>query len=182
MPKSEQGIEGKRYQVIPRSLIFVTRQDEILLLKGAQKTRLWANRYNGVGGHMERGEDALSAARRELLEETGLTCDPLWLAGTVMVDVTEYVGVCIFVFRGEFSGGRLKESDEGTLRWCSEKDMEALPILDDLQTLLPAALSIKIGDPPFFARSFYDENDQLQVKLTEGINSRQDCIRKRSTE
>ncbi len=72
MPASDQGVHNDRYQVIPRSLIFVRRGEQVLLLKGAAHKRLWANLYNGIGGHIERGEDALSAARRELAEESGL--------------------------------------------------------------------------------------------------------------
>ncbi|MCH7664271.1 MAG: NUDIX domain-containing protein, partial [Chloroflexi bacterium] len=65
MNASHQGESNDRYQLIPRVLIFITRGDEVLLLKGAPDKNLWANLYNGVGGHIERGEDVLSAARRE---------------------------------------------------------------------------------------------------------------------
>ncbi|MDP3183744.1 MAG: NUDIX domain-containing protein, partial [Anaerolineales bacterium] len=66
MPASEQGVSRDRYMLIPRTLIFLRRGDSVLLIKGAPHKRLWANKYNGVGGHLERGEDVLSAARREL--------------------------------------------------------------------------------------------------------------------
>ena len=65
MPASDQGIGEQRYMLIPRTLIFVTHEDQLLLLKGASDKRLWAERYNGIGGHVEQGEDVLSAARRE---------------------------------------------------------------------------------------------------------------------
>ena len=68
MPIADQGVSSDRYQLIPRTLIFLTRGESVLLLKGAPNKRIWANRYNGVGGHIERGEDAHTAARRELLE------------------------------------------------------------------------------------------------------------------
>jgi len=73
MPHSDQGVTADRYTVIPRTAIFLRRGDSYLLLKGAPTKRLWANKYNGLGGHVERGEDVLSATRRELLEETDLT-------------------------------------------------------------------------------------------------------------
>jgi predicted NUDIX family phosphoesterase len=58
MPKSDQGVHTKRYQIIPRVLIFIFDGDRVLLIKGAPNKRLWANQYNGIGGHIERGEDA----------------------------------------------------------------------------------------------------------------------------
>jgi len=40
MPKSEQGISAGRYMIIPRTLIFITRGDSVLLIKGAPDKRL----------------------------------------------------------------------------------------------------------------------------------------------
>jgi 8-oxo-dGTP diphosphatase len=165
MPKSDQGVLPGRFQIIPRTLIFLTRGDEVLLLKGAPVKRLWANRYNGVGGHIERGEDVLTAARRELLEETGLAEVPLWLCGTIMVNAGEAVGIGIFVFRGEFSGGTIRQSDEGALEWIQKDRLRDLPLVEDLPLLLPRVLEMRPGDAPFAALTDYDEQDRLRLRF-----------------
>jgi 8-oxo-dGTP diphosphatase len=165
MPKIYQGINGDRYRVIPRTLIFITRGDEVLLIKGSPQKRLWANRYNGVGGHIERGEDVLSAARRELEEESGLSVADLWLCGTVLVDASNETGIAIFILRGEYKGGNLQKSDEGTLEWIHRERILTLPLVEDLPILLPRALDMQRGEPPFAARTGYDERDHLFIRF-----------------
>ena len=49
MPANDQGVNLERYMLVPRTLIFLTRGDQVLLLKGAADKRLWAGLYN-VGG------------------------------------------------------------------------------------------------------------------------------------
>jgi 8-oxo-dGTP diphosphatase len=165
MPVSDQGQTNNRYTLIPRTLIFVTREDQILLIKGAANKRLWANQYNGIGGHVERGEDLLSAAKRELHEETRLTLADLWLCGAITIDTGENRGIGIFVFRGEDPYGAPSESKEGTLEWVSLDQIYALPLVEDLHILLPKVLEMEKGSPPFSAIYTYDRDDQLQIRF-----------------
>lgn len=146
---------------IPRTAIFLRCEDEYLLIKGAPTKRLWAGKYNGVGGHVERGEDLLSSARRELFEETGLAAD-LWLCGTVVVDAGE-TGVCLFVFCGENIQGQIRAGGEGSVEWVGREAVSNLPVVEDLPILLEKIHSMQRGDPPFSARSYYDEDDKLTV-------------------
>ncbi len=166
MPKNEQGVLTDRYQVIPRVLIFITKEDKVLLLKGAPTKRLWANRYNGIGGHVERGEDVLSAARRELQEEAGLAVERLWLCGTLMVDTGENIGIGIFIFKGEYSGGELRPSEEGSLEWIAPDALDGLSMVEDLPVILPQTLDWQPGERAFSARSYYDENEKLKVEFS----------------
>ena len=165
MPVSDQGVAKHRYTVIPRVVIFLRREDSFLLLKGAPTKRLWANKYNGLGGHVEKGEDVLSAAKRELLEETGLTAH-LWLCGTLIVDAGD-MGIALYLFTGESEEVEVQASKEGMAEWIPFDRLGKMPVVEDVPILLSKIHSMKRGDPPFSARSYYDERERLIVEFAE---------------
>jgi 8-oxo-dGTP diphosphatase len=170
MPISDQGVALDRYMFVPRTLIFLTRGDQLLLLKGAENKRLWAGLYNGIGGHVEPGEDIYSAARREIFEETGLRPLDLYLCGVFTVDTQTNPGVCVFIFTGECQESDLKASQEGSLDWHPVLELATLALVSDLHILLPKVLNYKPGLPVFFAQARYDDLGKVSIKFNQSNN------------
>ena len=164
MPAKDQGVFEDRYKIIPRVLVFATHRDSILLLKGSPQKRLWANLYNGIGGHVEKGEDVLSAARREFCEETTQELIGLWLCAIITIDTEENIGIGMYVFRGEVSSIESKSSSEGPLEWIPVEKIKSLPLVEDLPILVSKILAMKKTDPPLFLHYYYNKNNDLIIR------------------
>ncbi len=158
MSKANQGNLASRYKFVPRVLIFLTCGDRILLLKGATSKRLWAGLYNGIGGHVERGEDILSAARRELMEESGIKLEKLDLVCIASIDVETCCGVCLYIFHHELpdiASYPILPSTEGTLNWIQIDTLSSLPLVEDLGVLIPYLRHRNWANIPSFVHYTY---------------------------
>jgi 8-oxo-dGTP diphosphatase len=162
-----QRLDPGRYAVIPRTISFIVRQNEILLAKLPSDHAGWSNRYNGIGGHMEIGEDPSSAARREVLEETGLKLLDQHLCGVVTVDTGEILGIGLFVFVGERFEGDLEASAEGIPDWLPIDGLAEFSLVEDLDFLIQQALKAHSEGTVFFAVYTYDSQGELQISLAE---------------
>ncbi len=166
----EQGVGASkhRYRLIPRVLVFIFRgrghEREVLLLKGAPDKKIWPNLYNGIGGHVERGESLHTAARREVAEESGLAVAELQFCGSINIDAgDERVGIGMFVFRADYTAGTPIDSDEGLLEWVALAALGDYPLVGDLPVLL-ARIGAQPPQLPFFGRYWY-EDGALQIEL-----------------
>jgi 8-oxo-dGTP diphosphatase len=100
----------------------------LLLHRDARPDDHHYGKYIGLGGKLERDEDAVAGMRREIAEEAGIECDELELAGTVSWpgfgrDGEDWFG---FLFRvTAFTGTPLARNPEGTLEWVDAADVLA---------------------------------------------------------
>jgi 8-oxo-dGTP diphosphatase len=172
MPVSNQGVQVNRYQLIPRTLIFLTKEDQVLLIKGSPEKRIWPNLYNGLGGHVEQNESIIDSARRELFEECGLIIEDLWLVGVITIDTGKSPGIVVFVFRGDLSPENQYDdpigytSPEGELEWVRRDQLSNLPLVEDLPIILPKALSIAPRESPFIVKFSYDLQGKLNIEFS----------------
>ncbi len=172
MKASQQGLQSdkqERYRVVPRTLIFITSTNpqterrDLLLIKGAAGKRLWANQYNGIGGHVEWHEEIHQAAQRELAEETGLTGIALSLCGVLNIAVepasSAPTGVMVFLFQGESRERTVQGSSEGEPAWIPLDELDNYPLVDDLYHLIPLLME---DDAPVYGHYMPLANGTMQ--------------------
>jgi 8-oxo-dGTP diphosphatase len=170
MGAKQQGADATegRWLVIPRTLCFVFNGEDVLLMKRAAHRRVFPNHYNGVGGHIESNEDPTSGARREILEETGLTVTDLRLRGVTHIHANEASGIVLYVYTAWSQSRELTvATDEGTLHWVSRDTVLQLDLVEDLPYLLPRLFAADDLTPPFSAYLTYDADDQLCITFSE---------------
>jgi 8-oxo-dGTP diphosphatase len=155
-----QRVQPERYQLIPRTLIFLLHGDEILLLKVPAERGAWAGLYNGVGGHIEAGENPYAAGIRELQEETGVTPTTMRLCGVIHVSTGTSPGIGIHVFVGEADSTTVRITNEGIPEWISLQELDDIPLVADLPILIPHALEAYRKNQAFCALTTFDENGQ----------------------
>lgn len=157
----------QRWLTINRTLILITHGDHVLLMRRALTKRVFPGYYNGVGGHLERDEDPLSCALREVREETGLTVHHVRFRGVYNIDANDATGIILFIFTAEADSREVIPNDEGTLEWVALDAIQDLKLVEDLPLIWPRLFGVHASERPFFAHVSYDSNDQMVMRFAE---------------
>lgn len=102
-----------------KQLTLVIIQDHPRILLGMKKRGFGAGRWNGFGGKVNKGESVEEAARRELLEEAGITVKKVDKRGILDFEFAANPGEILEVHifhAGEFEGEPV-ESEEMRPEW-----------------------------------------------------------------
>ena len=88
------------------------------VLLGLKKRGFGAGRWNGFGGKVHEGETIEDAARREVMEEAGVSVPVLEKMGVIDFEfVGDPVALEVHVFRAHEFTGEPRESDEMKPQW-----------------------------------------------------------------
>ncbi|CAG9822552.1 unnamed protein product [Phaedon cochleariae] len=121
--------------------VIVNDSDEVLMMQEAKKS--CAGKWYLPAGHMEKGENIITACEREVLEETGLKVH----CTTLLMVETARGSWMRFVLTGNIVGGSLKtpsEADKESLQAKWVKDLDELELrAGDITHLISNARAYK---------------------------------------
>lgn len=153
-----------KYALVPRTLIFIQKDEKILMLKKQVRESFGYGKINGVGGHIEKGEEPYEAALREVREETAMVVKNMDMVGIVFIDIKEIPGILLFVFRADHVSGEIIQSTEGELLWMSRPEIESNDlVLGDIPYLIELCVTHEHGKMPEIFKYLYDKNDNLRI-------------------
>jgi 8-oxo-dGTP diphosphatase len=126
---------GKREPVLCAGAVVRDPAGRLLLVRRARDPA--AGMWSLPGGRIEPGETPAEAAAREVLEETGLVIR----VGRLLATADIWDGVYrVHDFAAEVVGGQLRAGDDAAdVRWCTDEEVEQLPLsaglLEELQRM-----------------------------------------------
>lgn len=129
----------------------------VLLLKRAKDKRVDPEKYSGIGGKVEPGEDFYTAILREIKEETGIekfktirvfsiTQHPYPPTSAEWVNVYFYVEID--------KPRKISSNDDGEFHWVNPADVTNLLMVEDLKEYI----KILSNNPNSFIFGFFDHD------------------------
>lgn len=120
------------------------------------------DKWIGVGGKFEDRESPEDCARREVLEETGLTLTDYRYCGIITFVSDQWETEYMHLFHATGFTGALRECDEGVLEWVPIKQINALPAWEGDKIFL----RLLDENIPFFSLKLRYEGETLaEAKL-----------------
>ena len=138
-------------------LAYIEKDDSFLMLyRNKKKHDINANKWIGVGGHLEPGESKEQALYREIKEETGLDVIKYQYRGLIHFNYGE-LSEMMHLYIVTKVNGELTECDEGTLQYVPKNEILNLPIWEGDRIFLEKLLS----NAPYFELELNYVNDKL---------------------
>lgn len=128
----------------------------LMLLRNKKKHDINANKWIGVGGHLEKEETPEDALIREIKEETGLDVISYSKKGLIYFNYDDISELMHLYIVNDFKG-ELIECDEGILNWVKKSDLFSLDLWEGDRIFLKKLLN----EEPYFELELNYLKDKL---------------------
>lgn len=135
------------------TLVYLVHQGQTLMIHRVKKENdIHQDKYNGLGGKLEKGETPLQCAIREVKEESNLDIIDIKFKGHLLFPNFDGLGNDwqVFLYRADkFEGQLIEENREGNLVWIDNEKLTDLPLWEGDKLFLKYLYGPEIIDASF---------------------------------
>ena len=166
--KSEAGEETKSFA----DVVVLNEKAEILLLQRSSESKMFPGLWGLPGGHIDKGENAIEAAKRELKEETGLETEFLIPVLETKLDNGSTISYFLTTKKFGSQTTTLENREHYNQNWFSEEKRKAIKLLPNLEENIAKILeqtkpTIVIHEPEDIIKIFTQNENNSQEHLSE---------------
>jgi 8-oxo-dGTP diphosphatase len=155
--------------MVQTTLCYLERDGSYLMLHRVKKENDEnRDKWIGVGGKFEEGESPEECARREILEETGLTPGDLRYRGLVTFVSDRWPAEQMHLFLARELSGEQIVCDEGELVWVDKRKLPSLNQWEGDRIFL----GLLGEDRPFFSLKLEYAGERLVGAALDGVKLR----------
>ena len=152
-------------ELLQTTLCYLEQDGCYLMLHRIKKKKdVNKDKWIGVGGKFEPGEDALACALREVREETGYTMHAPVYRGIVDFFCPPWPAERMHLYTCADFTGQEQDCAEGELRWVAKDAVPALPIWQGDKIFL----ALLTANAPFFHLELFYAGDTLTKAVLDG--------------
>jgi 8-oxo-dGTP diphosphatase len=134
------------------TMVLLRCNQRYLMLQRSARKSFAPGKWTGIGGRVEPAEfgDVHSSALREIAEETGYSGDQVHNLTARRLILQQRPGhpvTLLIYFTGEVEVPIIGTSDEGTLHWLSESELDSIDIIDNTRLIIPELIRDMQVDP-----------------------------------